>query len=158
MEDLKIVMKCENTIIADEVKMALEEAGIPCMAVDETITGAVGGYGPNPAIAIKVYKKDLEKAKEIVSQIQEERENVIKIWCPRCGSEDVEPIEGGMKKSTYWKRVAILLLTLTLVWGFFYQITPILTICLIVIITVLGLIYLPKNQHYFHCKQCGKKF
>ena len=101
---------------------------------------------------------DLEKAKEIVSQIQEERENVIKIWCPRCGSEDVEPIEGGMKKSTYWKRVAILLLTLTLVWFFFYQITPILTICLIVIITVLGLIYLPKNQYYFHCKQCGKKF
>lgn len=158
MEDLKIVAKCENTILADEIKNALEAAEIPCMAVDETITGAMGGYGPMPGIAIKVYKKDLEKAKDIVSKIQEERQKKVKLWCPTCGSEEVELIQEGVKNSIYWKRVGALLLALTIIWLLFYLPSPKFTIIVTIIVALIGLIILPKTRSNYHCKNCGKDF
>lgn len=158
MEDLKIVAKCENTILADEIKSALEAAEIPCMAVDETITGAVGGYGPLPGIAIKVYKKDLEKAKNIVEKIQEKRQTEVKLWCPACGSEEVILVKEGVKNSIYWKRVGALLLALTIVWLLFFLPSPKITIVITIIVACIGLIALPKTRSNYHCKSCGKDF
>jgi len=41
--DLVLVEICDNPVLAEEVKCRLEEAEIPCMVIDQTLTGVNGG-------------------------------------------------------------------------------------------------------------------
>ena len=73
MKEIEL-MKCDNTIFADEIVGKLNEAGIGARQHDETTDPAVGAYGPIVGIAIYVDEKDEERAKEIVKPIVEARE------------------------------------------------------------------------------------
>ena len=88
MDDIKTIMKCDNPLLAEEVKNALEQQGIACMLHDETMDTAVGAYGAQPGIAVKIPAKDQERADAIVASIRESRKQVTP-WCPSCGSDDV---------------------------------------------------------------------
>ena len=68
--DLVLVDICNNPILAEEIKYRLEEVEIPCMVIDQTITGVNGGL---PGFAIKVFRKYEERAKAIVAEIREEQ-------------------------------------------------------------------------------------
>lgn len=48
------LMKCDNTIFADEIVSKLNENGIEARVHDETQDTAVGAYGPIVGIAIFV--------------------------------------------------------------------------------------------------------
>lgn len=71
--DLVLIDICNNPILAEEIKYRLEEVEIPCMVIDETLTGVNGGYGALPGFAIKVFSKYEERAKAIVAEIREEQ-------------------------------------------------------------------------------------
>ena len=71
--DLVLVEICDNPVLAEEVKCRLEEAEIPCMVIDQTLTGVNGGYSALPGFAIKVFSKYEERARAIVDEIMDER-------------------------------------------------------------------------------------
>jgi hypothetical protein len=73
MKEIEL-MKCDNTIFADEIVNKLNEAGIDARQHDETTDPAVGAYGPIVGIAIFVDEKDESRAKAIVKPIVEARE------------------------------------------------------------------------------------
>jgi hypothetical protein len=68
------LMKCDNTIFADEIAGKLEEIGIEARMHDETQDTAVGAYGPNVGIAIFVPEEQYERAAALVRPIVEARE------------------------------------------------------------------------------------
>lgn len=76
MEELKTITVCDNPFMSNLVQSSLEDNGIACVAIDQTIIGTPGGYGPMPGYAIRVYAKDEERAKAIVEEIMANRETI----------------------------------------------------------------------------------
>ena len=85
-EGLITLTKCDNTIAADEIASKLASNGITASLHDEFNDPAYGAYGPNPGIAVKVFKKDYEQSLRILKEIRTSRSEQLP-WCPRCGSE-----------------------------------------------------------------------
>ena len=85
-EGLITLTKCDNTIAADEIASKLASNGITASLHDELNDPAYGAYGPNPGIAVKVFKKDYEQSLRILKEIRTSRSEQLP-WCPRCGSE-----------------------------------------------------------------------
>ena len=75
MDNLKTITVCDNPFMSSLVQKTLEDNGIICMAIDQTIIGISGGYGPMPGYAIQVNAKDEERAKALVDEIMAKRMN-----------------------------------------------------------------------------------
>ena len=164
----KFLMKCDTSIFANEIVEQLEANGIASRVVDET-KGAAFGYGPNVGMSIYVDENDYEKAKSIADPIVENREHT-QIWCPKCGSEDISPIEKG-KHSASGKMIASLILIL--IGGLYFCLANLfkesfgvvyrsfaLDIVVIVLIFI-GFLLLFFGGHAscnYHCNHCGKDF
>lgn len=71
------LMKCDNTIFADEIVSKLNENGIEARVHDETQDTAVGAYGPIVGIAIFVSEQQYEQALALVKPIVEARDKAI---------------------------------------------------------------------------------
>ena len=75
MENRRTITVCDNPFMSNLVQKTLEENGIICMAIDQTIMGASGGYGPMPGYAIQVNAKDEERAQALVDEIMAKRQS-----------------------------------------------------------------------------------
>lgn len=73
--DLILLDICNNPFTAEQLKGRLDEAGIPCMVVDQTLTGVYGGYGALPGYAVKVFAKYEESARKIVDDWKKEQQD-----------------------------------------------------------------------------------
>ncbi len=74
MADLKTLTVCDNPFMANLVETTLKDNGIACIVLDQTLTGVQGGYGPMPGYAIRVYAKDEERARELIENIINKRD------------------------------------------------------------------------------------
>ena len=161
--DEKLLLKCENTIYADEIASLLYAHGIASRLHDERQDTAVGAYGGVTGVAIFVFKKDYDAALALVAPIMEAR-NHAKPVCPKCGGEEVEPLD----KTCKFGRVIV---WVSLVFIFF----PLLYIAqrmfleaysdvadivaLVLFFSGWGILFLGRHTNdNFKCKECGKSF
>ncbi|MGI6222381.1 MAG: DUF2007 domain-containing protein [Prevotella sp.] len=164
----KFLMKSDTTIFTNEVVSQLEASGIASEVVDET-KGAAFGYGPNVGMSIYVDEKDYERAKAIVDPLMEQRKQT-KIWCPKCGSEDVVPITPTKHSSTAKYIMATIFILIGVLYFCFayafkdgldveYRTVTLDVIAGILIVFGFLLFFFGGNSNdNYHCKHCGKDF
>ena len=70
----KELIKCDNSIFADEIVGKLNEVGIPTRMHDESQDTVVGAYGPIVGIAIYVPEEQYDRAMALVKPNAEARE------------------------------------------------------------------------------------
>ena len=84
---MKLLVHCENSILADEYKAILEAKGILCYIQKEEVgIGAFAG-GNQPQIAIFVEDEHYQEAIDLINGLKLERDSNLP-WCPKCGSEN----------------------------------------------------------------------
>ena len=165
-EGLITLTKCDNTIVADEIVSKLADHGIIASLHDELNDPAYGAYGPNPGIAVRVFKKDYEQSLRILKEIRTSRSEQLP-WCPRCGSDKIKALpnkEG--KRSTLAILLGIVLMILScagLILPSFVEALASLRLYGYIIspFVLLGgvLLVLPKQDYkYYQCIECGKVF
>lgn len=90
------------------LKSRLESDGIDCY-IEGELTSQVLNHIPSMQAALKIYKSDFEKAKEIMIQNGEWQKEYAKIVCPKCGSENY-----GIKRTLKekWQLLVAILLSL----------------------------------------------
>ena len=167
MKELKTIIKCDNTLIAEEIRDALLEENISCMIHDETMDTAAGAYGALPGIAIKVYEENEQKAKNIINHIMTERKKA-SVWCPKCGSENIEKTALHHINIHRWKLVII---QMAIVWIIYFMLLFYINetgisqkwfhyiAIVLVILTVFNIYKLLRGRKANrHCKNCGHEF
>ena len=162
MEEV-LLCNCPNSIIADNVINILNDNGIVLRQHDETMDQRSGAYGPAPGIAIYVFEKDYEKALKLVAHIIDFSSANIKLFCPKCDSEDVVRIRQS-KYIPYLIVISILFFFFPCVywynsenWSIKSTILDYLSVVLLIISIVSIIICCYKNVNY-KCNKCGKKF
>ena len=157
----KLLIHCANSITANNVVNILDSNNIAWRQHDETQDQNFGAYGPTPGIAIFVFEKDYAKAQELISTVLKDL-NQESILCPKCGSENVEPIK---RKREYSAFLTILSLILIIIPAAYYGWTKgdyTHTANQIALISfMLGSTVLIINTNFinnYKCKDCGKKF
>ncbi len=158
-----LLLKCENTISADEIVNLLNAHNIALRQHDENQDPRIGAYGPVTGIAIYVFAKDYEKALDIISPVLKEKNNTSS-FCPKCGSEDVSPI---IRTHDYRTALSLLYLFLILIpciymglsynFGFRSSIANKSALVMVSISFILMFVTKFYNVNY-KCKKCGKKF
>lgn len=83
---------CRTAIEAEALRSKLIEVGIKSVTYDETNSKVARGV-LDKSIEVMVFEDDYEKAKAVYGELIAEQ-NSFKPWCPKCGSENVEPIPG----------------------------------------------------------------
>ena len=159
----KLLLKCENSIYADEVENLLRTHGIASRCHDESQDTRTGAYGPLTGIAIYVFEKDYDKARSLICPVLEQRTEV-KPFCPRCGSEEVTPI---VHRRSYGTMMAMLCLFLILIPGL-YLALPVelgfrfpLANHIAWTMAVVGFFLMFTLKRFlvnYTCGKCGKKF
>ena len=154
----KLLIKCDNSIFADEITDALKENGIASRQRDERCDVLMRQTG----IAVYVYTEDYEKASEVIAPIIEER-NKFTPMCPKCGSEDVVRIAVNNK---HYSLKAVLSIVFILISAVYFlsskdmllhnDILDIVAWALLIIGVIL-MLFTGSNNNY-QCKKCGKKF
>src|SRR5574344_32972 len=164
--DNKLLIKCDSPLFADEVINVLAENKIASRLHDENSDPAVGAYGAIVGIAVFVYNKDYERAKQIIAPLIKER-NEQKPWCPACGSDDV--VKYNSKKSTHrpwaiWVELACLgfgIVCVCLMIFAGYQFGNLMK-SLVFFSFVIGWSsigdYFGITKSNYHCNKCGKDF
>lgn len=158
----KLLVKCDNTILADEIVSLLNEQGIASRLHDEQQDQVTGAYGAFTGIAVYVYGKDFDKAKAIIVPIMESRKAILPL-CPKCGSEDTQPLVRPKHTTTYNVVIILLLFIpgLYMGWGKdFGLISPIgnITAIALVVAAFIMMIALRHHNDNYKCNQCGKRF
>lgn len=167
MKELKTIIKCDNTLIAEEIRDALLKENISCMIHDETMDTAAGAYGALPGIAIKVYEENEQKAKDIISHIMEERKKA-SIWCPKCGSENIEKTTTHRINIHNWK---LIIVQMALIWIIYFLLLFYINetkisqrwfhyiAVALVVLTIFNIYKLLRGKKVNrHCKDCGHHF
>lgn len=165
-EVIVTLTKCNNMVFADEIVSKLADNGIASSLHDELNDPAIGAYGPNPGIEVRVFKKNYEKSMHILKVINESRSCQLP-WCPNCGSEKVIALskdEG--KRSKLAILFGIILIILGGVGLFLsnfiegYESGKLNILVSAPFVLLFGvLLVLPKQNHqYYQCTECGKKF
>lgn len=111
----KLLMKCENTIFADEVAGALDAKGIASRQHDESQDATVGAYGAVTGIAIYVFEKDFEKARAVVEPIVKAR-NVEETQCKGCGSDEAKMVVQRKRYSTTISLVCLMMIVIPAIY------------------------------------------
>ena len=159
METEKILIKCDNTIFADEIKTALEENGIASRQHDDCCDSVRRQIG----ITIFVYAEDYDKACDVIAPIISER-NKAKHMCPKCGSEDVRNITTGIKHGNALSIIAIFSFLLP---GVYIGLPNEMMVhndaldviaLLLFILGIVLLVMLSRKSKNYECRKCGKKF
>ncbi|MBQ2525864.1 Putative signal transducing protein [Bacteroidales bacterium WCE2008] len=158
-----LLCKCPNNIIADTVCDILNVNGIESRRHDETMDQRTGAYGPVPGIAIYVFEKDLERAQALTRPVFDNHAEDTAFICPKCGSENVEPIMGRKDNSALLIAAVFFFLFpgLYLFQGEEYGIKSEAVDVIAIILFVAGLVIMFTYNRVFanyHCKDCGKKF
>lgn len=165
-EGLITLTKCDNTIVADEIIAKLASNGITASLHDELNDPAYGAYGPNPGIAVRVFKKDYEQSLRILKGIRTSRSEQLP-WCPRCGSDKIKVMQKEVdKKSTPTILLGIVLIILgcagLILPNFVKALASVRLYGFIISpFILLGgvLLVLPKQDgKYYECTECGKVF
>jgi len=160
MEDIKTAVKCDNMLLAEEIRDALADEGITCMIHEENLDPAVGAYGALPGIAVRVYESKLKSAKGIIARLLEERKEKTVEWCPECGSEDIMVLSD--VAATDGSRLKSLLFCLAIAVLVFI-VAIYLSRILIIALGVSMLAFVPyffgnKKKNNRHCNKCGKDY
>ena len=154
-----LLLKCDNTIYADEITSLLADNGIASRQNEEGIDTAKRQIG----ISIFVYDDDYERASVLIAPILEARNKVCPM-CPKCGSEDVKYIPIGVK---YANAISILVIFCFLIPGIYIGLprelmvrNDILNIIALVmaISGVIMVVVLSRKGKNYECRNCGKKF
>ena len=159
-EGLITLTKCDNTIAADEIASKLASNGITASLHDELNDPAYGAYGPNPGIAVKVFKKDYEQSLRILKEIRTSRSEQLP-WCPRCGSDKIKALPN--KEGKNLGAVLMILGCAGLILPNFVEALASVRLYSLIIspFILLGgvLLVLPKQGYkYYECTECGKVF
>lgn len=166
MDALRVVTKCDNPLLADEMKAALEREGIGCMVVEEVLSADGYGYGVMPGTAVKVLEKDYERACKVASGVEAQR-MLETPWCPRCGSGDVTRFTLRRGRLTTRQRLRYLLLSVAcftvflLLFNVVYR-DFVKTIIMATAASCFTLLAYVRWHHWFkvnrHCEHCGYEF
>lgn len=158
-----LLLRCENTIQADEIVAILDSNGIVSRLQDETPYPIVGAYASVSGISVYVFEKDYKSAIEIISPIVGERKKEHPM-CPKCGSEDVNYIGRGRDFST---AIAVCSILFLLIPGLYVGISPdlgfrspladIIALVMVVVSIVLMFVFWIYNANY-KCSRCGRRF
>lgn len=159
----KLLLKCENSIYADEVENLLRTNNIASRRHDESQDTRTGAYGPLTGIAIYVFEKDYDKARSLICPVLEERAEM-RPFCPRCGSEEVRPI---VHRHSYGTMMSMLCLFFILIPGL-YLVLPVefgfrspVADYIALAMAVVGFILMFTLKRFlvnYTCGKCGKKF
>jgi len=164
-EDMReiLLLKCKNSICADEIVNLLNTHNIALRQHDESQDPRVGAYGAVTGIAIYVFAKDYEKALDIINPVLKDMNNS-GTFCPKCGSEDVAPI---IRNHNYGTILTLLCLFLILIPGIYMVLankfglkSPIGNSIALVMVS-LGFVLMFAIKYYnvnYKCEKCGKKF
>lgn len=162
MEEKVSIMSCDNSVVIDEVRAALEAAGIESEARDETISSTLGTSGLLPTVHILVNAKDQAAAEAVADKIKAERDE-FKPWCPACGSEDVEKAATQTKPQNQYMmfvKGGIIAAVVLCVGG--YSGTAGLFIGMGICVAIGCLVFIIKlranSSDKYVCKNCGKTF
>ena len=165
-EGLITLTKCDNTIVADEIVSKLASKGIAASLHDELNDPAYGAYGPNPGIAVRVFKKDYEQSLRILKEIRTSRSEQLP-WCPRCGSDKIKALPNKeCKRSTPAILLGIVLIIIgcagLILPNFVEALASVRLYSLIISpFILLGgvLLVVPKQDcKFYECTECGKVF
>lgn len=158
-----LLLKCKNSICADEIVNLLNAHNIAFRQHDESQDPRAGAYGPVTGIAIYVFTKDYEKALDIINPVLKEMNNS-SMFCPKCGSEDVTPI---IRNHDYGTILSLLCLFLILIPVLYIALanefglkSSIGSIIALVMLS-LGFVMMFAIKYYnvnYKCEKCGKKF
>ena len=159
MRSEKILIKCDNTVFADEIQTALTDSGIASRQHEECYDTASRQIG----ITIFVYSDDYDKASAVIAPIIEAR-NKVTPMCPKCGSEDVGYIPANSK---HVNTVSILCIFCFLLPGIYVGLPKQMMIhndildiiaAVVAIIGVVMLVVISRKSKNYECRKCGKKF
>lgn len=157
--DERLLIKCENTIVADEVVELLHAHGIVSRQHDESQDPRIGAYGPLTGISIFVFERDYEQAKTLVASVWKEK-NAVRPFCPKCGSENTVPL---VRRSVAGLIVlSVLLVVVPAVYiglpkGLGLRSGVADYVALFMAIMGIVLAFTIKTYNY-RCSDCGKKF
>ncbi len=159
-----LLLKCKNSICADEIVDLLNAHNIALRQHDESQDPRAGAYGPVTGIAIYVFAKDYEKALGIINPTLKDMNNS-STFCPKCGSEDVMPIIRNHDYGTILSLLCLFLLLIPILYllvfaNEFGLKSPIGNIIALVMVS-LGFVLMFALKYYnvnYKCEKCGKKF
>ena len=155
-----------TVLTLDEIVAKLADKGIIASLHDELNDPAYGAYGPNPGIAVRVFKKDYEQSQHILKGISDSRSELLP-FCPHCGSEKIRVLEKSVRKRPIF---AVLLGIVLIILGSSGLVLPIfleslgsMRVYALIIspFVLLGgvLLVLPQGSHqHYLCTECGKEF
>lgn len=164
-EDIRerLLVKCENSIRADNISSLLNEHNIALRLHDENSDPRMGAYGPVTGIAIYVYAKDYDKALSIIEPVLKEY-NSTYMFCRKCGSENVTPIIRNDKYVNYLIWICLFFIIIPFIYfvlprdlGLKSSLANIIALVMIVIGAILSPI-VNRNHLNYKCQSCGKKF
>lgn len=84
---------CNSYIEAESLRALLMEKGITCVSYDETNSKVARGI-LDTTVQVMVREEDYDEAMEAYNEMVRGQEGQMP-WCPRCGSDNVEPEGGG---------------------------------------------------------------
>ena len=79
---------CNSAIEAEGFRTVLQEAGIESTIYDETNSKVARGI-LDRTVDVLVKEEDMEQAKQLYQKFLTEQEKAFKLWCPKCGSENL---------------------------------------------------------------------
>lgn len=159
MKQEKLLLRCDNTIYADEITSVLADNGIVSRQNDESLDVVKRQLG----ISVFVYSEDYEKASALITPIINAR-NKVTPMCPKCGSEDVRNI---LTHHKHLSAISILAIFCFLLLGIYIGLpkqmmehNDILDIiaAVVFILGVVILVVLSRKSKNYECRNCGKKF
>lgn len=159
----RLLLKCDNSIYADEITELLRTHQIVSRQHDETQDLQPGAYGAVTGIAIYVFEKDYAKAQEVVAPVLAERKNMFS-FCPKCGSEEIEVI---VRRHDYGTCLILTCLFLIFLPGLYICLPAELGLRSMVTDYIAGgmlvfgfvLMFAIRNiAANYQCRKCGKKF
>lgn len=158
-----LLLKCKNSICADEIVNLLNAHNITLRQHDESQDPRAGAYGAVTGIAIYVFAKDYEKALDIITPALKGMNNS-STFCPKCGSENVTPI---IRNHNYGTLLTLLCLFLILIPGIYIALANEFGLKsptgnnIALIMVSLGFVLMFAIKYYnvnYKCEKCGKKF
>lgn len=160
---VKLLLKCDNSIFADEIEDLLNASGIVSRRHDERDDPYPGAYGAVLGIAVFVYADDYEKACRIIEPVLSERRKCMP-FCPKCGSEDVVPIVHRRDYGTIISVLSVFLILFPILYmelpSEFGTSTLVANIMAwVMFIAGIVLLFIAKLFIVnYKCRKCGKKF
>lgn len=160
----KLLIKCANSIYADDVIDALREQDIDSRQQYEETNSKT--HGPLYDIDIYVSDEDYERACEILTEeVGSERNTKSIVWCPACHSEKVVPITPYKHRKTMrivgYFCLIISFFYLILSQRFALRSTPMMIFMAAIVLIgafLMDLTSKKRCQANYKCRRCRRRF